>query len=108
MRQLLVEHARGYGRRKRLSPQQRTSLELETISAPGPDAAVLEIHQALEAMVEKYPRSVRVVELRYFGGFSLQEIAEIMGTSRITAARDWSLARALLSEELSDRQAEES
>ncbi len=101
MRQLLVQHARAYGRQKRFDPLRRSAIELEEIG--GERAAgteVLAIHEALKAMGEQYPRSVRVVELRYFGGFSLEETAQILDISRVTAARDWALARVLLKEEI--------
>lgn len=101
MRQLLVDHARAYARQKRLDPALRQPLELAANTpAPGGDAEVAAVHEALERLTRDHPRHARIVELRYFGGFSLPETAEILGVSRTTAARDWTLARALLQEEL--------
>lgn len=101
MRQLLVDHARGHAREKRLDPALRRPLELAA-STPAPAAGeeVLAVHAALEGLARDHPRYARVVELRYFGGFSLEECAEVLGISRATAARDWALARALLQDQL--------
>ncbi len=101
MRQLLVDHARAHARLKRPDPALRLPLEkaFET-PAGGGGEEILAVHQALDKLAADHPRYGRVVELRYFGGFSLPEAAEILGLSRATVARDWALARALLQESL--------
>ncbi len=101
MRQLLVDHARAHARQKRPDPALRLPLtpDLATPAAGGGEE-ILAVHQALDKLATDHPRYARVVELRYFGGFTLPETAEIVGRSRATVARDWTLARALLQESL--------
>lgn len=101
MRQLLVDHALANARQKRLDPGLKLPLELaENTPTPGGDEEVLAVHEALDWLAAGHPRYAKVVELRYFGGFSLEETAAILGIGRATAARDWALARALLQERM--------
>ena len=101
MRRVLVDMARSRGRAKRGRGQVHVSLS-EAHGQPAADRADLTaLDDALKALEEVDPRKSRVVELRYFGGLSLEEAALVMGVSVTTVRRDWSLARAWLFRELS-------
>ena len=104
MRQLLVDHARTRGRKKRRGPEADRTLD-QAVETPGVSLdhdEILTVHHALDRLAEEFPKYARIVELRYFGGFSLEETAEIIGLSRATVARQWALARSLLQEALND------
>ena len=62
-------------------------------SASGLDADVLAVHQAIEDLSQIHPRQAKLVELRYFGGLTTEEIAEVLEISVPTVARDWRVAR---------------
>jgi RNA polymerase sigma factor (sigma-70 family) len=64
------------------------------------ESDVLALHDALKSLAEMDPRKGRVVEMRYFGGLSIEETAEALGVSTITVTRDWVAARAWLAREL--------
>jgi RNA polymerase sigma factor (TIGR02999 family) len=102
MRQVLVDHARRRGAGKRGGGQDAEAL---TLSALAGDADVgidtLALDQALEQLEALDERKVRVVELRYFGGLDMADIAELLGISRATAQRDWEVARSFLFQALS-------
>ena len=66
------------------------------IAAPSRDVDVLALNEALEALAEIDRRKCRVVELRYFGGLSIEETAQVLGVSNETVKRDWRMARAWL------------
>ncbi len=102
MRRILVDHARARGAAKRGGAVVRVSLDEagEPSAAAEPD--VLHLHQALERLAELDERQARVVELRYFGGLSIDEAAAVLGVSEITVKRDWAMARAWLFRELSE------
>lgn len=76
------------------------SLDEEDISADDQPDALLELDEALTRLAAIDPRFARVVEYRFFGGLTEQEIAEAMGVTRRTVQRDWTKARALLHREL--------
>lgn len=101
MRRVLVEHARERSAAKRRRDRQ------VTLDPSGPEGAfaadpdeVLEVHEALERLAQIDPRQARLVELRYFVGFSIPETAEALGISMATVKRDWVVARAWLHREL--------
>ena len=96
MRRILVDHARGRGRRKRGGDAQRVSLDEARDVALVRDVDVLALDQALDELARLDARQARVVELRFFGGLSLAEIAEVHGVHPITVSRDWRNARAWL------------
>lgn len=101
MRRVLVDHARRKQAAKRLSAQDQTTLSTE-VEGPGeflPD--VLAVHTALERFAQIAPRPARLVELRYFGGLTIAEAAEVMEVSCGSAERDWKIARLWLRRELS-------
>ncbi|MEM7354724.1 MAG: ECF-type sigma factor [Acidobacteriota bacterium] len=107
MRRILVEHARRYQASRRASPRDRVDLEDEAAWAriEPPPAEVLAIDQALDRLREVNPRQADVVELRYFGGLSESDVAQVLEVSRGTVARDWRVARLMLSRSLSDEPA---
>lgn len=97
MRRILVDFARARGSRKRGGGVQPLELREGMAVAPGeerPDLVALD--EALETLAAQDARKSRVVELRFFGGLSVEETAEALGVSRRTVLREWSLAQAWL------------
>lgn len=104
MRRILIDHARVKHAEKRGGDHTRVSFEekFHSNSADGePDLLVL--NDALEKLTALDERQGKVVELRYFGGLGIEEIAEALGTSPATVKRDWTLAKAWLARELSSK-----
>lgn len=102
MRRVLVDHARQFKSSKR-GKGQKISLESTLIYSLQQSVELLAIDEALTRLAEKDPRSSRVVELRFFGGCSEEEIAVILGISARTVKRHWRVARAWLYAELSKK-----
>jgi RNA polymerase sigma factor (TIGR02999 family) len=102
MRRALVDMARARRAAKRGLGREPASLDDE-IAAPGPDVDVVALNEALEALAATEPRPSQVVELRFFGGFTVEESAEALGVSVRTVINDWNTARAWLYLELSKR-----
>jgi RNA polymerase sigma-70 factor (ECF subfamily) len=100
MRQILVDHARTHGREKRGGSQTRVTLNEELVAAQGPDLDLLALDDAMRGLAAVEEKLAQVVELRYFGGLSIEETAEVMGTSPATVKRDWAMAKAYLRREL--------
>jgi RNA polymerase sigma factor (TIGR02999 family) len=103
MRQVLVDHARGRAADKRGGGAERLQLVEELVPAPdvGPTFAdVLAVDEALSRFAAHDPERARLVELRFFGGLTLEEAAEVLGVSVPTVKRDWRVARAFLAREL--------
>ncbi len=100
MRRILVDHARSRGYLKRGGG--KTCVQLDGVAEPNwtPDSNILELDDALNRLSELDPRKGKVVELRFFGGLSVDETAEALGISPETVMRDWKLARAWLFREL--------
>jgi RNA polymerase sigma-70 factor, ECF subfamily len=97
---VLVDHARRRDRVKRGGEAIQVSL-LQAAHVPAPERAdVLALDDALRRLEELDPRKSRIVEMRFFGGLSLEETAEALNVSVATVRRDWSLARAWLFREL--------
>jgi RNA polymerase sigma factor (TIGR02999 family) len=99
MRRILVDHARkrGASRRGRDVPHVPADDELPS---PLPDARLIALDEALERLAVLDARHARVVELRYFGGLSVEEVAEALAVSPATVKRDWRTARAWLFDEM--------
>ena len=104
MRTALVDHARRKGAAKRGGNGKRESLDealdrtLQLCAERGIDP--LDLDAALERLSQDEPRQARLIELRFFGGLTRMEAAEVLGISRATVARDWELARHFLVWEL--------
>jgi RNA polymerase sigma factor (TIGR02999 family) len=103
MRRVLVDAARTRKAYKRRADVAPVSLEDIDPPAPEPSVDVAAIGDALTALGNVAPRASRVVELRFFGGFSVAETAEALGVSVRTVNSDWNTARAWLSRELTRR-----
>ncbi len=101
MRRILVDHARRRGFAKRGGDALCVTLDPAAVAAQAPGIDVLARDEALEALARIDPRKSRVVELRYFGGLSVEETAEVLRVSVDTVKRDWRMARAYLLAELS-------
>ncbi|MEM7584554.1 MAG: sigma-70 family RNA polymerase sigma factor [Acidobacteriota bacterium] len=96
MRRILVDHARSAGYAKRGGGFERVSEEaLERVPVERPKDLVA-LDEALSALAELDPEQARIVEMRYFGGLTKEEIAVVIGISRATVTRRWRLARAWL------------
>ena len=96
MRRILVDYARERQAAKRPGAAMRVDLD-ESIQAPeGPGADILMLDEALNELSTMDPRQGRIVELRYFGGLSEQEVADTLSLSRATVTREWKRARAWL------------
>jgi RNA polymerase sigma factor (TIGR02999 family) len=100
MRRVLVDHARSRGYRKRGGDAQRVTLDEELMTSPEPAIDVVALDRALEALAAVDLRKARVIELRFFGGSSVEETAEVLHVSPDTVKRDWRLAKLWLLREL--------
>jgi len=96
MRRILVDHARGRLREKRGGGQKMVSLDEPLLADERQAGALLELDEALQRLAQLDPRQSRVVELRFFGGLTVEETAKVMGVSPKTVKRDWAVARAWL------------
>ena len=101
MRRILVDHARSKKRVKRGGSEIRVSLDDVNVAAKGQDLDVVALDEALDRLAQIDEQQSRVVELRFFSGLSVEETAEVMGISKSTVKRDWSMAKAWLHRELS-------
>jgi RNA polymerase sigma factor (TIGR02999 family) len=102
MRHILVDAARARRAHKRGGGAIQVSLDEALNVSPENDESFLALNEAFEALSEVAPRQAKVVELRYFGGLSEEETAEVMKASPRTVSRDWQFARAWLMRQLRD------
>jgi len=100
MRTILVDHARRTHAARRGGNRQRVSLDDSALVAPDGALDVLGVDEALTHLAERHPRMAQVVEFRFFGGFSVDEVAELLGISVRTVEREWTRAKAHLLESL--------
>jgi RNA polymerase sigma factor (TIGR02999 family) len=100
MRRILVDHARAHYSAKRGG--DRFAVSLKDVAAFGaqPDADLLALHDVLNRLEEIDPTQGRIVELRFFGGLTIKETAEVMHISHATVEREWRTAKAFLKREL--------
>jgi RNA polymerase sigma factor (TIGR02999 family) len=100
MRNLLVDHARRKQAQKRGSdPILRTQSALDRVGV-WDEARLLELHEALEVLAQQDPRKAQLVEMRFFGGLSIPEVAAALDIGHATAERDWAFAKAFLLRQL--------
>jgi RNA polymerase sigma factor (TIGR02999 family) len=104
MRRILVDHARHRGYAKRGGNAPRVPLEEVLLAAETRGIEVLALDEALDALARIDSRKSRVIELRYFGGLSIEETAEVLDVSADTVKRDFRMARAWLLAELTGTQ----
>ena len=100
MRRILINHARAHHAAKREGFAQAVSLEDALGVFTTPQVNVLELNHALQELTELDPQQGRVVELRYFGGLTIDETAEVMGISPATVKREWGTARLWLLQQM--------
>ena len=100
MRQVIVDEARGRGRNKRGGDRRRQALHEAVIITDAPDVGILDLDAALIELAELDQRQEQVVELRFFGGLDLPQLADAIGVSTATAEREWYAARAWLGHRL--------
>jgi RNA polymerase sigma factor (TIGR02999 family) len=96
MRRILVNHARDRAARKRGGGPQQVSLSLVESPSGRPDVELIALEDALERLAALDERKSRVVELKFFGGLTIEEIAEVLQVSGATVEREWAFARAWL------------
>jgi RNA polymerase sigma factor (TIGR02999 family) len=103
MRRILVDYARGQQRIRRGGKQQKVSLDDVVLVSPDRTDEVLTVHESLSRLETLDARQARIVELRYFGGLTVEEIAEVVGISAKTVMRELKVAKAWLYGDLKDR-----
>ena len=96
MRRILVNHARDRIADKRGGGAEHVPLTLAGEGIGAPEVNLLDLHEALNDLSETDPRKAKIVELKFFGGLTTDEIAETLGVSTATVERDWKFARAWL------------
>ena len=101
MRRILVDHARAHQAAKRGgSDQHRVSITSAGELSEKPDTDILALHEALHELSAMDPQQGRIVELKFFGGLSIEETAEVLSVGHATVERDWKMARAWLRRKL--------
>jgi RNA polymerase sigma factor (TIGR02999 family) len=101
MRRVLIDHARGKNRQRRGGGDwHRVSLDPDMLAVGAAEVDLLDLDDALSRFAERDPRAAQLVELRFFAGLSVEEIAELLGVARRTAYDDWYMAKAWLGREL--------
>ena len=103
MRQVLVDHARKKGTEKRGGDRDRVSISgLAGAAEATREMQVLELHELLAELARMHARAARVAEMRLFGGMTPEQMAAVIGVSRMTVDRDWELARAWLAGKMTE------
>jgi RNA polymerase sigma factor (TIGR02999 family) len=100
MRRILVDAARARRSTKRGGNNYKIAFDERLAVAPSADRELLALNDAIEALSRQDPRKAKVVELRFFGGLSLRETAEVLKVSEDTVGRDWNFAKAWLAHEI--------
>jgi RNA polymerase sigma factor (TIGR02999 family) len=103
MRRILVEFARSRGYKKRSGKIKKISTDERLIALPEGNPDLVKLDDALHSLAEVDPRKAKVVELRFFGGLSVEEAAVVLQVSPQTVMRDWRLAKVWLLCELKDQ-----
>ncbi|MFY9729371.1 MAG: ECF-type sigma factor, partial [Candidatus Acidiferrales bacterium] len=110
MRQILIDYARSRGAQKR-GANLRVELEQGDVPAAMPSkqgADIVALDDALKNLAERDEQQAQIVEMRYFGGLTIEETAEVLKISPATVKRDWSMARAWLAREMQEGERGES
>lgn len=102
MRHILVDHARARKADKRGGDWARVTLDAALMQVGSKDVDTLIVNEALEELAALDERQSRIIELRFFGGLSVEEVAEVIGVSKSTVEAEWRMARAWLSKRLGD------
>jgi RNA polymerase sigma factor (TIGR02999 family) len=103
MRQLVIDNARARQAAKRGGGERTLSLDTSIFNPKTPHMAdVLAVEEALQNLAKLDERKAKVVEMRFFGGLTNEEVAQVLGVARSTVADDWTFARAWLAEELQE------
>jgi|SRR5580658_926344 RNA polymerase sigma-70 factor (ECF subfamily) len=100
MRRILVDYSRGHDAKKRGSEFEKVFLKEAEVVSKGKAADVVALDEALTRLAEFDPEQARLVELRFFGGLTIEEVAGVLGVSRTTVKRNWNLVKAWLAREL--------
>jgi len=100
MRRILIDAARARGSAKRGGPSPKVTLDEGLAPAAAPEPALEALDAAIEELARKDKRKAQVVEMRFFGGLSLREIAAVLRISEDTVGRDWTFAKAWLAHEM--------
>ena len=100
MRRILVDHARARGRAKRGGGWERVTLDAAVAPEGRSEVDVLALHEALEKLTRLDEHQARVVELRFFAGLTVEEVAHVLGVSKRKVEGDWTHAKAWLRAEL--------
>jgi RNA polymerase sigma factor (TIGR02999 family) len=100
MRRVRVDHARARQAVKRGGGQRRVELDSGVAAGPGPDLDLVAVDEALNKLAATDPQRAKLVELRFFAGLTMPQVAEVLGVSLATAERQWAYARAWLLAEL--------
>ena len=103
MRRILIDHARGHVRQKRGGEIQKVSLDEALAFSNQHAEEVLAVDESLQRLARLDPRQARVVEMRFFAGLNVEEVAEVLQLSPKTIKRDWSVAKAWLYADLKER-----
>lgn len=112
MRRILVDHARAHGADKRGGDVRREHITIDDRAAPGGASEsevtleVVSLHEALEGLAAVHPRMAQVVELRFFGGLTIDQTSRVLNVSTGTVEGDWSFARTWLRKAMQERGAD--
>jgi len=100
MRRILLDHARAQGRAKRGGDAVHVGLDEVTVISPQKSETLIALDEALTRLAEFDPRKSKIVEMRFFGGLTVDEVAEVLGIAPITVMLHWRLAKAWLQKEV--------
>jgi len=107
MRRILVDYARTQQRIRRGGKQQKVTLDEALVVSPDRTEELIAVHESLSRLEKLDPRQSHIVELRYFGGLTVEEVAEVLGVSSKTVTREWNTAKAWLYGDLRERSADD-
>ncbi len=102
MRRVLLDYARGRQRARRGGGQRKLDLDSDLLPTELDQTEVLALHEAIEELTRLDPRQAHIVELRFFGGLNMEEVAHVVGVSKRTAEDEWTHAKAWLRTRLAD------